>query len=346
MHLSESDILHWLRETDDSRIQILYTDADRVRRENVGDAVHLRGLIELSNICCRQCTYCGIRAGNRRLRRYRLTRNEIVTCFQLAVSLGYGTVVMQAGEDCGIGAEWLAEIIATIKKQTALAVTLSLGERSDDELRQWAEAGADRYLLRFESSNPELFTRIHPPAQRREPVDRIEQLKRLRSFGYEIGGGVMIGIPGQNLRSLAHDIALFRELDLDMIGVGPYIPHPETPLGATHQISPPLEEQVPNTEQMTYRVIALARLVCPQANIPSTTALATVNADNGRELGLQRGANVIMPNITPAQYRGLYEIYPEKECIRETDAQYYCRIAARVRAVDRFIGIGPGARYR
>jgi len=253
---------------------------------------------------------------------------------------------MQAGEDYGIGAEWLAEIISTIKKQTALAVTLSLGERSDDELRRWADAGADRYLLRFESSNPVLFTQIHPPTRGREPVDRIEQLKRLRSFGYEIGSGVMVGIPGQNLSSLAHDIALFRELDLDMIGVGPYIPHPETPLVTKLRPSEIVEDQVPNTEDMTYRVVALSRLVCPQANIPCTTALATVNLAQGRELGLQRGANVIMPNLTPARYRKLYEIYPEKACIHETDEQYYCRITTRVRSVDRFIGTGPGGRCR
>ncbi|MBN1652477.1 MAG: [FeFe] hydrogenase H-cluster radical SAM maturase HydE [Deltaproteobacteria bacterium] len=344
--MSESDILRWLRETNESRIQTLYDTADRVRLENVGDAVHLRGLIEISNICCRQCTYCGIRAGNYRLRRYRLTRDDILACVQRAVTLGYGTVVMQGGEDYGISARWIAEIIRTIKRQTPLAVTLSLGERSDDELLQWAEAGADRYLLRFESSDAVLFARIHPPATGRETVDRIEQLKRLRSFGYEIGGGVMVGIPRQTLSSLAHDIAIFRELDLDMIGIGPYIPHPETPLGAKKHPGDPVEDQVPNTEQMTYRVVALARLVCPQANIPTTTALATINLAHGRELGLQRGANVIMPNLTPPEYRRLYEIYPEKACVHETDEQYYAHIAARVRSVGRFVGTGPGDRRR
>jgi len=346
MRLSESEILVWLRETDQRQIEQLYRDADQVRREHVGDEVHLRGLIEVSNICCRQCAYCGIRAANNELHRYRLSREEIVACVDQAVALGYGTVVMQGGEDYGIKSGWLADVIRLIKSRTRLAVTLSLGERSEEELREWKRAGADRYLLRFETSDRDLFARIHPPAPGKEPADRIAYLERLRALGYEIGSGVMVGITGQSLRSLAHDIFLFGELDLDMIGVGPYLPHPQTPLGLEYGRGTTIQEQVPNTEEMTYRVVALTRLTCPQANIPSTTALATLNFATGRELGLQRGANVIMPNLTPAQYRAYYEIYPAKACIRETAEQFHSQLVGRIQAIGRRIGTGPGNRQR
>lgn len=347
MALSETEILGWLRENDPDRVDALYAEADRVRREHVGDAVHLRGLIEMSNICARLCGYCGIRADNRGLERYRMTREEILECVALAQRFGYGTVVMQSGEDYGIETEWLAEIIRTIKRETPLAVTLSLGERSGEDLSAWRSAGADRYLLRFETSDVELYHLIHPPAPGKANQDRFHILRRLRELGYETGSGVMIGIPGQSYSSLAHDIALFAQMDLDMIGVGPYISHPDTPLGAgvmERRIS--REDQVPNSETMTYRVIALARLLCPEANIPSTTALSTLNIESGRELGLQRGANVIMPNLTPPKYRRLYQIYPAKSCIRETPEEFHAALMARIRKLGRKIGGGPGGRIR
>ncbi len=347
MPISESDILRWLREEDPVRLEELFAEADRVRHENVGDAVHLRGLIEISNICCRRCAYCGIRVDNPAVERYRLSREEIMNCVREAVAYGYGTAVMQAGEDYGIGREWLAGIIAEIKRTTPLAVTLSLGERPDEDLAAWRAAGADRYLLRFETSDPALYAIIHPPAPGKAPTDRIAILRRLQELGYEAGSGVMIGIPGQSYRSLAHDIATFAALDLDMIGVGPYLPHPETPLGS-RAVAPAIDpaEQVPNSEAMTYKVLALTRLACPQANIPSTTALATLNTVSGRELGLQRGANVVMPNLTPPQYRVLYEIYPAKACISETAEQCQRCLEGRIRAIGRQVGQGQGGRGR
>src|SRR5215472_755651 len=228
--LAKSEILDWLRETRPGRLQPLYDQADRERRQSVGDAVHLRGLIEISSHCVRQCMYCGLRRGNRSLERYRMTEDEIHDCALQAEALGYGTVVLQAGEDTALTAEWIESIVRWIKRETALAVTLSLGERQDHELQCWRSAGADRYLLRFETSDPELYRSIHP----RSPAspNRLNLLKHLKSLGYEAGGGVMVGIPGQSYESLAHDILAFRALDLDMIGIGPYIPHPETPLGS------------------------------------------------------------------------------------------------------------------
>ena len=292
--------------------------ADLVRQQSVGGEVHLRGLIEISNHCIRLCGYCGLRVDNRELPRYRMTADEIMACVQEGVAFGYGTVVLQAGEDPGIRADWMADVVRRIKAESPMAVTLSLGEREHDELALWREAGADRYLLRFETSNRELFERIHPPRPGRVS-DRIALLGMLRELGYEVGSGVMIGIPGQSYDDLAGDLELFRELNLDMIGVGPFLMHPETPLAdPQQQPAAPPGEQMPASELMTYKVIALTRLLCPRANIPSTTALATLNRRNGRELGLVRGANIVMPNLTPPKYRIHYEIYPNKACIQES----------------------------
>ncbi len=345
--MDRAEILAWLREDRPERLEELWAAADKVRRENVGDEVHLRGLIEISNYCVRRCAYCGLSAaGEAGVARYRMTRDEVLGCARKAVAFGYGTVVMQAGEDYGIETAWMSELIRAIKAETPLAVTLSLGERPDADLAAWRQAGADRYLLRFETSDPELYARIHPPLPGR-PRDRMAILRTLQALGYEAGSGVMIGIPGQTYEILAADIEWFRALDLDMIGVGPYIPHPATPLGRG-EASPaaPPGRQVPNSELMTYKVIALARLVCPEANIPSTTALATINKETGRELGLSRGANVVMPNLTPPAYRVLYEIYPSKACINETAEQCQLCLEGRIHSIGRRVGSGQGGRRR
>jgi len=344
--MDRSEILSWLREEEEPRLAELWTRADRVRRENVGDEVHLRGLIEVSNHCVRQCTYCGIRAGNRELERYRMTAGEVMACVRQAVARGYGTVVMQSGEDPGVTRDWVADLIRRIKRETPVAVALSLGERSLDDLKAWREAGADRYLLRFETSNRELFDRLHPPLSGQRS-DRIGLLREIRALGYEGGGGVMVGLPGQTYEDLARDVELFRELDLEMIGIGPYIPHPATPLGAkdahgraAHATEAP--EQAPNSELMTYKVVALTRLVCPWANIPSTTALATVSGDATRQVGLERGANVVMPNLTPTEYRVRYDIYPSKGRVQVATDEGDRLIREGIEAIGRTIGVGRG----
>jgi biotin synthase len=340
--MEHSEIVAWLKETDAARLAELWRQADDVRQRNVGGEVHLRGLIELSNCCVRLCAYCGLRAPNDGITRYRMSADEILTCARQAVDFGYGTAVLQSGEDPGTERSWMAGIVRRIKAETPLAVTLSLGERCDEDLVAWREAGADRYLLRFETSNCDLYDRIHPPHPGRSS-DRLGLLRRLREIGYEIGSGVMIGIPGQSYDDLARDIALFGRLDLDMIGCGPYLVHADTPLGdPSFQPLRPEGEQVPANELTTYKVIALARLTCPKANIPSTTALATINRGNGRELGLVRGANVIMPNLTPPKYRVLYEIYPDKACIGETaDGCFHC-LRGRIESLGRQTGTGRG----
>lgn len=339
-------IERWLRETRPARLQALYQAADRTRQRSVGDAVHLRGLIEISNHCVQQCGYCGLRAGHLDLERYRMTADEILACAREAARLNYGTVVLQSGEDYALTREWVASVVRGIKRQTSLAVTLSLGERPEEDLTLWKESGADRYLLRFETSDRDLYNRIHPPVGHRTS-DRMAALRTLRWLGYEVGSGVMVGIPGQSYQSLAEDLLTFQRLDLDMIGVGPFIPHPRTPLGKGNWLWPiPAVEQVPNSEEMVYKVLALARLICPTANLPATTALATLNRSDGRENGLARGANVLMPNLTPLKYRRLYEIYPNKACIHETAAQCNDCLGARLRNVGRYPGSGKGSRVR
>lgn len=342
--LTKLEVLGWLRECRPSRLADLYGWADEVRKQNVGGAVHLRGLIEISSHCVRQCMYCGLRRANRALQRYRMTREEILDCARQAERLGYGTVVMQAGEDDLLTAEWIAEIVRWIKRETTLAVTLSLGERQEDELQLWRSAGADRYLLRFETSDANLFRMIHPHRFQGGP-DRLTLLKKLKALGYEAGGGVMVGIPGQSFDSLAEDVLTFRALDLDMIGIGPYIAHVDTPLGSG-ALCPAIlpSEQVPADEEMVYKMIALTRIACPTANIPSTTALATINRVEGRKRGLKVGANVVMPNLSPAKYRRLYEIYPEKACIEESAVDCNQCLRGQIHSLGRFAAEGQGGR--
>ncbi|MEO0073086.1 MAG: [FeFe] hydrogenase H-cluster radical SAM maturase HydE [candidate division WOR-3 bacterium] len=335
--MTRSEILNWLQEDDSHRLRELAVAADRVRREHVGDEVYLRGLIEISNYCRCNCLYCGIRA-SRRIERYRLSEDEIIGCCRQAAELGYGTVVLQSGEDLGLTAGFISRVISRIRDEYGLAVTLSLGERTPAELAVWRRFGADRYLLKHETADARLFHEVHPGSS---PEQRIRLLQRARELGYEIGSGVMVGIPGQTYESLADDIMLFQELDLDMIGSGPFIPHPDTPLGQVDCLA----GEAPNSDLMTAKVIALSRMVCPEANIPATTALATVNPEAGRELGLCWGANVWMPDLTPERYRRLYDIYPGK-----ADAvsihQSHERLLASITAIGRRIGSGAGNRHR
>ena len=343
--LDHAGLMAWLREEDPAALERLWAEADRVRRAHVGDAVHLRGLIEVSSHCVRNCLYCGLRVPEEDLDRYRLEAEEILACAKEAAALGYGTVVLQGGEDPGLTRAFIAEVVQSIKRQTHLAVTLSLGERDDEDLLAWREAGADRYLLRFETADRALYRRVHPSLPGRLS-DRLGQLHRLRAMGYEIGSGLMIGLPGQTWDTLATDLLRFRELDLDMIGVGPFLPSPRTPLGgpgALAFLAPPAA-QVPNDEPTTLKVVALSRLLCPAANIPATTALATLDRAHGRELALLRGANVVMPNVTPPAFRARYEIYPGKACVGETAEACQGCLAERIQALGRAVAKGPGGR--
>jgi biotin synthase len=345
LQLDHAEVKAWLQQQDPQALERLWSEADAVRAAHVGDEVHLRGLIEASSHCVRACLYCGLRAPTAGLDRFRMDGTEILACAHEAARLGYGSVVIQAGEDPGLTRELIADAIRAIKRETPLAITLSLGERSDEDLQTWRDAGADRYLLRFETGDPLLYRRIHPDLPGRHS-NRFAQLARMRAMGYEIGTGVMVGIPGQTWDTLAADILRFRDFDMDMLGVGPFLPSPRTPLGGPEAacfLATPAE-QVPNDELTTLKTVALSRLVCPDANIPSTTALATLNRAQGRELALLRGANVVMPNVTPVAYRARYEIYPGKACIHETASACQGCLEGRIHALGRRLGKGPGGR--
>jgi biotin synthase len=270
-----------------------------------------------------------------------MSPEEILETARLASTLGYGTVVMQSGEDATMPAQWLAEIVREIKRQTHLAITLSTGERPYEDLALWREAGADRYLMRFETSSPTLYDQLHPPGNN-GLKNRLAVLNMLRELDYEVGSGTLVGSPGQTWDDLANDILLFKELGLDMVGVGPFIPHPKTPAGRGELPLAPPDQQVPNTAEMGYKTIALTRILCPMTNIPSTTALATLNSRHGREWGLSRGANVIMPNLTPQKYRILYNIYPAKASSTEDARQTHEAACRQLHAMGRPPGIGRG----
>jgi biotin synthase len=337
-----AEILSMLTSDSPERVADMMQVADQTRAARVGDEVHLRGLVEISNHCRRDCTYCGLRASNRNVKRFRMSDDEIMSCVYRAAGLGYGSVVLQAGEEPALGSRRVAELILRIIGETGLAVTLSLGERNLAELAAWREAGASRYLLRFETSDQDLLRKVHPPlaggAVSQHP--RLELLRALRRLGFETGGGVMVGLPGQSYSTLANDLLTFASLELDMIGVGPWVPNPATPLGRAGL--PDTPDQTPNSTEMTLRTIALTRLVRPGANIPATTALSTVGGTECLARALSCGANVIMPDLTPPKYREHYSIYPGKSGFFQESACQDEELQRVISSLGRTAGRGPG----
>ncbi len=310
----------------------LYRAADAVRRLNMGNAVYLRGIVEFSNCCSNRCWYCGLRADNRRVRRYRMPPDEILTaCRQLAAA-GMTTVVLQSGEARTCGDRDLGRLIERIKAETALAVTVSVGNRPRDVYAYWRACGMDRYFLRFETSHPRLFARLHPDCTLAE---RLACLRSLQALGVQTGSGFMIGLPGETRSILADNILLCRELDLDMIGIGPFIPHPDTPLGRARNV-------YRADPEIFFRALAALRIFNPRAHIPATTAFDAVFPGAGRDLALQRGANVFMPNSTPASYRGDYLLYPGKPGVDSDGAAAARDVRRRLRRLGRPLGRGPG----
>lgn len=322
-----------LRRDDPEFTEHLFQAAYRVKEKNVGKIVYLRGLVEVSNICSCDCYYCGLRLGNKAVNRYCMTAGEIADAATWAWSRGYGSVVLQAGErhDAGF-VEFIEAAIREIKTRSdgKLGVTLSLGEQDRDAYARWFSAGAHRYLLRIETSDEVFFKAIHPPEV--DYRDRVNCLATLREAGYQVGTGVMIGLPGQTIDSLVNDILFFKSIDIDMLGMGPYIPHAGTPLAAKA-----LDYGPEARFNMALRMISLCRLVMPSINIASTTALQALNPQ-GREMGLLAGANVLMPNITPMKYRSDYEIYPGKPCVGDSPEMCAECLAGRVRAMGETIG--------
>ena len=310
--MTTDEILALLR-TD--RPDDLFAAAYAEKCTRVGKRVSLRGLIEFSNVCGKNCYYCGIRAGNAKVARYRLSEDEIVAAARQAERARYGSVVLQSGEVASeANTAFVERVVSRLHAEfgDALGVTLCLGEQSEETYRRWRAAGAHRYLLRIESSNPELYAKLHPASHSWQA--RVDCLRTLKRLGYITGSGVMIGVPGQTLEDLAGDIAFFAQEDLDMIGMGPFIPHPDTPLGEGLAMTPDWKRR---QVELGCRMIAVARLALKDVNIAATTALEALDPQ-GREKGLLAGANVMMPNVTPAKYRGDYKLYSDKPCQDES----------------------------
>ena len=306
----------------------LYKTADKIRRESIGDEVHLRGLIEFSNICKCSCKYCGLRSPNTKADRYRLTPDEIISFAKQGVDLGYKTLVLQSGEDSYFDTEKLCYVISEIKKND-VAITLSIGERTREEYKAFKDAGADRYLLRIETTDRELYKNMHPNM---DFDNRLRCLYDIKDLGYEVGTGCLVGLPNQTVESLADDILFFKELDADMIGIGPFIPHPETPLKS---------DLNPENFDMALKVMAIVRTIMPDINIPATTAMETINP-NGRIIALQSGANVVMPNILDTEHKVKYEIYPNKICLNEHSGQCRKCIEGKINSIGRKVSQTKG----
>lgn len=309
-------------------IDELFSFADKVRKDFCGDGILIRGIIEFSSFCSRECFYCGLNKNNRLLKRYRMSKNELLKAVEYLVSCNVKTVVLQSGEDNGLDTLWLRDIIREIKSRFDMAVTLSVGERSEADYRAWRSVGADRYLLKIETSDEKLYSSMHPGMDFKNRLDCLRVLKKL---GYQVGSGNIVGLPGQGLSSIAEDILFFRKNDFDMIGIGPFIPHQDTPFG----------EGLKGDPLLTLKVIALTRILTKNAHIPATTALGSLEKDY-RPDGLKCGANVLMPNFTPQPLRGLYEIYPQKRCVNEPlGACSFC-MDGMAKSLGRFIDYSVG----
>lgn len=323
--LSKEEIVELLKNDNEE----LFAAADRVRRKYVGDEVHLRGLIEFSSYCKQNCLYCGLRRDNKKATRYRLSEEEIIEFARSAKDFGYKTVVLQSGEDPYFTADRMKKIISEVKKFD-LAITLSIGERSFEEYKAFKEAGADRYLIRIETTDKNLYTKMDPDM---DWDNRVKCLEDLRKLGFEVGTGCLVGLPEQTLESLADDILFFKEINADMIGIGPFIPNDNTPL----------KDEKGGTFELALKVMAITRLLLLDINIPATTAMETLNP-NGRIIALQSGANVVMPNVTQGDYRKFYEIYPGKICVNDTPQKCRGCITGKISSINRTVSEDYGFR--
>lgn len=340
--LSEQDIVALLSATRAEDVAMIGRKAESVLLENCGRAVHFRGLIEFSNICSCNCAYCGIRKDNAAVRRYELAAEDVLNAALRCARLGFGSLVLQSGERRDKRfVEHVEELVRTIKQRTrseslpeGLGITLCVGEQRPEILRRFFSAGAHRYLLRIETSSRHLFRELHPPGQ--SFCERDECLCRLAEIGYQVGTGVMIGTPGQSTRDLARDVLFFKDRDVDMIGMGPFIPHPQTPAG--RRFGPFTETRRRELLHLSLLMIAVVRIVSRDVNIAATTALQTLDA-SGRELGLRFGANVIMPQITPVDVRRDYLLYEGKPVQDVYDAGAGSWLDERLRAIGRRLAV-------
>ncbi|MBE0640944.1 MAG: [FeFe] hydrogenase H-cluster radical SAM maturase HydE [Bacteroidales bacterium] len=299
-----------LLETNGEALQTLFDEAEAYRRNVSGTRVYFRGLVELSNICAKDCFYCGVRCSNRSVQRYTLSLEEVVEAARFAHRNGFASMVLQSGERADKRfVDMVAELLQAIHIATRgeLHITLSMGEQSRETFQRWYDLGAHRYLLRIEASVPDLYLRLHPEDGKHRYEHRIESLHLLKDIGYQTGTGVMIGLPFQDTAHLASDLLFFRELDIDMVGMGPYIEHDQTPLFQYRHLIPSTEERF----WLSMKMVAILRLMMPDINIAATTAMQAIR-EGGREFALKVGANVVMPNLTPTRYRENYLLYKDK----------------------------------
>ena len=298
--LCKRDLISLLDTCDDATLELLREKATRIARQRFGFGVFLRGLIEISSYCKNDCFYCGLRRSNRKAERYRLSDNQILDCCKEGYLAGLRTFVLQGGEDAAFTDERLENLISQISQlYPDAAITLSLGERSEESLLRLRKAGASRYLLRHEAADAELYSAIHPAEK--SLTSRMQTIDHLKGLGYQTGVGMMIGVPDQSTESIAEDLLYIEHLQPHMVGIGPFIPHPDTPFGAYPA----------GDYRLTLMVVAITRLMLPKALIPATTALATLSSEGVKE-GILSGANVVMPNISPLEARAKYAIYKDK----------------------------------
>lgn len=334
-NLTHGDIVQLLAVEGADRTLLFETSA-AIKTKYVGDVVYYRGLIEFSNICSKNCFYCGIRKGNKNVSRYNLTDTEIIDAARFAYESNYGSVVLQGGELEGEAfTRRIEKLMREIKHLSdgKLGITLSVGEQSLDVYKRWFDAGAHRYLLRIESSNKDLYYKIHPHDDIHRFERRLQALLDLRTAGYQVGTGVMIGLPFQTLDILASDLLFMKEMDIDMCGMGPYIEHVETPLWSFYKDLLPLEERF----DLALKMIAILRILMKNINIASATALQAIDPI-GREKALKIGANIIMPNITPGKYRDDYKLYENKPCTDEEASDCKNCLEARIHMSGNKIG--------
>ena len=325
--------------SDDELIQIIETNeldnelhisADKIRREIYGDKVFIRGLIEFSNYCKNNCYYCGIRRDNKKAVRYRLSKEQILNCCKEGYSLGFRTFVLQSGEDPYYNDDLMNDIVYSIRhNHPDCAITLSLGEKTKESYKAFFDAGANRYLLRHETASPEHYRKLHPESMSLE--NRKQCLFNLKEIGYQVGSGFMVGSPFQTTENLIEDLRFLQKLKPDMIGIGPYITHEETPFS----------NQKSGSVELTLRLLSILRLMFPYVLLPATTALGTLHKQ-GRELGLKAGANVLMPNLSPVNVRKFYDIYDNKICTGEEAAQCKGCLEKRVSAAGYRIVVDRG----
>lgn len=316
----------------------LLNRALEVKTNTVGRKVFLRGLIEYSNICSKNCYYCGIRSQNTSCKRYQLTDEEVLKAALYAYHNRFASIVIQSGENSNpYFISTIEKLLREIGQQTnhKLHVTLSLGEQQEETYRRWLEAGAHRYLLRIETSNPDLYRKLHPKGKIHNFAKRLEALNILRKVGYQTGTGVMIGLPFQTVEELADDLLFFREIDIDMVGMGPYIEHQETPLYQYRHQLPSLQERL----DLSLNMVALLRIMMPDINIAATTAMQTIDP-NGREYALLAGANVMMPNLTPLKYKQNYLLYHAKPVLEDDAEESKEVMEANIRQAGDAIGYG------